>query len=303
MGTFRQAIDGLKGQVVLALATPPTGVVIDQILTGWPLPQVLDSSLRTANPDGLKHAVVSVFPAFPVRVSRDGYLDGWVKSTLAAPTTTMIASASVIAAPGTMTVTIGGAPKTTDAISLVAVPGNLQRTSYGAVYVLTSTDTVATAAAGLATAINTTAPLNTWISAASSGAVITLTNLLTAPVGISVRAGGQGQFAREVDRRTARVQVHVFAPDPATRDSVGDLIDVALATLPFTAPLEISLPDNTQALVMPMSDEWRDETQQNDFRRVLTYDLIWPTLATLAGYDMLVGSVVITPLVLIDPHP
>jgi hypothetical protein len=192
-----------------AVAAAIYPAITARIYRGWPAQKQLDDDLRAGTPH------VSIWPRAGMARITTRYPKEWVEAP-GAPT----AALTVVAAG--ITVTIGG---TASAAQVVGVIVN----GAGAyAYRCIGADTPTTVAAALAALI---------AGASSVGAVLTVPSAFR----LVARAVIDAVALRELRRQEQAMQVTLWCPTPGSRDTIGALLDTAIAGLDFLA-----FPDGTK---------------------------------------------------------
>jgi hypothetical protein len=226
-----------------------TGKTIN-IFPGWPLPEQIDSDM----PQGF--ADVSVFPVPNTERNVTRYKPAAKVMSIATATITLVA--------GKGTLTVGGAmPLPFTAHNVAALIGGQPF-----IYSVQATDTLTSIATGLAALIATAYP-----GTVNSGPVITL------PAGVrasAARVGTTGQVTTEWERQSQLFQLTVWAPDPSTRNAIGNAIKVGFAPVTF-----ITMPDGYGARIQYRRNAWVDEAQKvRVYRRDFFYEIEYATTVT-----------------------
>lgn len=222
-----------------------TGKAIN-VFPGWPLPDQIDADM----PQGI--AEVSVFPVPNTEQNRTRYRPQAKVMSVVTPTITLTA--------GNRSLTVGGAmPSPFSAHNVAALIAG-----QAFIYPVQATDTLTSIATGLAALIAAKYPGTT-----NAGPVITL------PAGVQAtgRVGTTGLVTTEWERQAQLFQITVWAPDPATRATVGSAIKAALAQITF-----LLLPDGFGARIQYKRNALNDETQKvRVYRRDLFYEIEYAT--------------------------
>ena len=256
MGTLRQVLDGLVGQLapLYVGATPPV-----QLAVGWPPMAALQD---------VSKGVATLGTVFDGDGTRD--TTRWAGQTMAvpdvvvAPLVTAVLSAPIITPGGTATITLGGAIQANDA---VVFSGSVGLGLGGAVLAnatASASDTLNTLASSLAAAITSAGG---GFSATATGAVVTVTLAATAPGNgqLGVNVGNLGTRIRELRRVTRHVRVIFWTQTEAIRQAVTDPADELfgeLANFGF-----YTLPSGEYVHVSYLSDSYVDDEQLRDIYR------------------------------------
>lgn len=216
------------------------------IFPGWPLPDQIDKDM----PQGIVD--VSVFaPGADRNTTR--YRPKQKVMSVVTPTLTLTAAKNVVTVAGVMP-----SPFT---------PHNLALLVGGAafIYPVQPTDTLTLIATGLATLVAATYPGTT-----SSGPVITLPS---GTVPIVARVGTTGTVTTEWERQQELFQVTVWAPDFATRKTVGAAIRSGFAQIH-----DLTMIDGYGANILYASNRLSDEAEKSRiYRRDLNYQVEYAT--------------------------
>ncbi|MDR6381828.1 hypothetical protein [Paraburkholderia caribensis] len=219
------------------------------VFPGWPLPEQIDGDM----PQGI--ADVSVY-ATPTERNTTRYRPKQKVMSIAAAAITLTASTGRLTVGGNMP-----SPFTPHNVAAI-VGGN------AFIYPVQPTDTLTSVATGLANLIAAKYPGTT-----NSGPVITL------PAGVSAsaaRVGTTGTVTTEWERQAQIFQITVWAPDPATRKTIGAAIKGALAQIAF-----ITMPDGYGARIRYHRNVLSDEAEKvRVYRRDLYYEIEYATTAT-----------------------
>ena len=238
----------------------PTGA-LTTVYLGWPARDRLNADLQS----GKVH--VSVFPENGFRKLTPRMA---ATEVLASPPPTLTAAylSNVVTFGGT-----GGAGQVAGV--LVRYPGALsQQDGYG--YRVLASDTPATVAAQYALAIP---------NATALGAVLTL----QAGSMCSARVVADVRTAQEIRRQSGRWMVSVWAPDPATRDIIAELADVAL-----TANQRIVTAGGEVAFVRYAGSHSNDFPETASlWRRDLRFSVEYATTLVATAPTMLFGGVTV----------
>lgn len=226
-----------------------TGKTIN-VFPGWPLPEQIDGDMSQGFAD------VSVFPVPNTERNTTRYRPKANVMSVATATITLMA--------GNGTLTVGGAmPSPFTAHNVAALVGG-----QAFIYPVQSGDTLTSIATGLAALIAATYP-----GTVNSGSVITL------PAGVkasAARVGTTGQVTTEWERQTQLFQLTVWAPDPVTRNMIGNAIKVGFAPVTF-----IMMPDGYGARIQYRRNALSDEAQKvRVYRRDLFYEIEYATTVT-----------------------
>lgn len=221
-----------------------------KVFPGWPLPNQIDTDM----PQGL--ADVSVFPVPNVEQNVTRYRP---KANVMS-----IATTTITLTDGSGTLTVGGQmPSPFTAHNIGALVGG-----QAFIYAVQPTDTLTSIATGLATLIAQAFP-----GTISSGPVITLPQGMQAA---AARVGTTGIVTTEWERQKQLFQITVWAPDPATRATVGAAIKTALAPIAF-----LTMPDGYGARIQYKRNALSDETEKvHVYRRDLFYEIEYATTIT-----------------------
>lgn len=226
-----------------------------RVYPGWPNAQALDADLLAGTVN------ISVFPTTQEKnVTR--YMRRWQPVTRNAPTLTLTLASTHV--------TVGGS------IPSPFFPQNLAILigTAGYTYPVQQTDTLAAIATGLAFQIP---------GASSSGAVITLPPGPT-PV---LRVGSTGTAIQEIRRQKRVMQITIWAPTPALRDTVAKAVDVVLADLEF-----LTMPDGTGGRLIYDSSPMSDALEKaKTYRRDLRYSVEFATTKQMTTAEVVVGVV------------
>jgi hypothetical protein len=207
-----------------------------KIYPGWPIPDQLNTDLRTedANGNPLTPSInVSVFapPGAVENVTR--YPEDWIPiSPLPVPTLSIAVSG--------VTATIGGTVSSPQNIALI-----VDRRAY--VYGVQAGDTLASIASALAALIRVDQP------ATASGAVITIPNSHS----IVGRVGIVATAVQEVMRVRQRFMISFWCPTPALRNLASSAIKLAIAQTKF-----LTLPDGFAARLLFAGDAFTDQQEK-----------------------------------------
>ncbi len=221
-----------------------------RVYSDWPMPEQLDSDL----PQNIINVSVFVPPGMDRNTTR--YRPAQKVMSIAAPTLTLTASRNVV--------TVGGA------MPSPFTPHNLAVLVGGApfIYSVQSTDSLTSIATGLATLLAVTYPGTT-----SSGPVITLPS---GTVPIVARVGTTGVVTTEWERQQEMFQVTVWAPDFATRKTVGAAIRSGFAQIH-----DLTMIDGYGANIRYQSNRLSDEAEKTRiYRRDLNYQVEYATTTT-----------------------
>ncbi|WP_234775178.1 hypothetical protein [Paraburkholderia tropica] len=213
---------------------------------GWPMPNQIDNDM----PQGIVD--VSVFPLPNERNTTRYTTKAHVMSVVVASLTLSVSGS---------TVTVGGEmPSPFTPHNMAVLIGHK---AY--LYAVQSGDTLTSIATALATLIAAD-----HAGTSNSGPVITLG---AGAVPATARVGTTGTTAVEWERQAQTFQITVWAPDPATRKTVGSAIKTALAQVAF-----ITMPDGFGARIRYLRNTLSDETQKvRVYRRDLFYDIEYAT--------------------------
>ena len=211
MATTRTVLQAMVSQIAAVTPSSPSF----SLAVGWPPEDAIMSVPKTG------YAVGGVFDAGPAPADRTRWhAITAVPDTNSVPGLTAVLSGSGFLSSGQhATVTIGGSPIVNDAVGI-------QCGYQAATVVATNGDTTTTIAAGLAAAVNASSVAAT---ATSAGAVLTLT--ATSSIPVSVATSNIGTRTTEYHRITRFVRCVIWCPSEATRESIGDPIDLLFAQL------------------------------------------------------------------------
>jgi hypothetical protein len=244
------------------------------VFPGWPLPNQVDTDM----PNGI--ADVSVFP-LPTERNTTRYTNDAHVMAIVAATLTLTESGNQITVGGTMP-----SPFTPHNMAVL-----IGRKAY--LYAVQATDTLTSIATALATQIAADHPGTT-----NSGPVITLA---AGAYPATVRVGTTGTTAAEWERQVQTFQITVWAPDPATRKTIGNAIKVALAQVAF-----ITMPDGFGARIRYLRNLLIDDTEKvRVYRRDLFYDIEYATTveqqtATVVAVETTYQTMTGAPIVEVD---
>lgn len=219
------------------------------IIPGWPMPEQIDRDM----PQGISD--ISIFPTTMER-NTTRYRPKQKVMSIKAATITLTASGN--------TLTVGGA------MPSPFTPHNVAALIAGQafIYPVQASDTLTSIATGLSTLIAAKYPGTT-----NTGPLITL------PRGVSVtaaRVGTTGQVTTEWERQSQVFQFTVWAPDPATRATIGNAIKVALSQIAF-----VTMVDGYDARVRYLRNMLMDDTQKvTTYRRDFWYEIEYATTVT-----------------------
>lgn len=219
------------------------------IIPGWPMPEQIDRDMPQAVSD------ISIFPTTMER-NTTRYRPKQKVMSIKAATITLTASGREV--------TVGGAMPSPFTPHNVAVLISGQ----AFIYPVQPSDTLTSIATGLSTLIAAK-----YAGTANTGPVITL------PQGVSVsaaRVGTTGQVTTEWERQSQAFQFTVWAPDPATRATIGNTIKVALSQIAF-----VTMVDGYDARVRYLRNMLSDDTQKvTTYRRDFWYEIEYATTVT-----------------------
>lgn len=271
----------LKAQALSAVypngTSQPSVAAMDvRVGEGWPNAAQLDLDVAgqmlagtppvpTARPGG-PLANVTVFPLHGTGKQVYQILDETY--VIAQPTFGMAFSVDTT---GTI-ITVTGQPNAGEYLTIIADKAN--------VYSLTGATTAAILSA-LATAAQAQYP----------GAVATATTL-TIPVqfAMTVRQGGKGTLGKVTWRQEHDVAVTVWAPTPASRTTLANVIDNLVKQ-----NIKITLPDTSQAIVRYSRTNVLDEqSAETVYRRDLIYCVEYATVQKFDGYVVTSTDIPIT---------
>lgn len=211
---------------------------------GWPDPKSLDQVVA----GGAGNAYVSIYPMPGMERNTTRFQKKWQQVSVQAATLTLVVSGR--------TITVGGTPAVGQAA--VATVGGV---GYG--YQLLNGDTVN----GIATALAALIP-----GATAVGAVITIATTATITAVVSVT----GTAAMELRRQQRVFGVYIWAPDPVTRDTVSQALD-----LYFAGVERFTLPDGFSArFIYHGTTELDDLQARSIYKRVLMYSVEYATTQT-----------------------
>ena len=239
----------------LGTAQPSVADAPCRVFRGWPTPAKLDADLAAGN------VQVSVFAGGTER-RQTRYLTQESELPHAAPTFTL----AVAETEDEVTITATGTPS----------PANAAAKVNGIAYALpvTADMSLSDIALGLADLI-----------AADTGATPT-GPVIALPPGTraSVRVGGFGGVVRELRRQKKGFTISCWCPNPATRDTVAEAIDLAIARA-----ARLTLPDGTAGHL------WYERTWSSDagekeglYRRDLMVSVEYGTTETEAAAEVVV---------------
>ena len=226
-----------------------------RVYPGWPNAQALDADLLAGKVN------ISVYPT-PQEKNTTRYVRRWQPVVRNTPTVTLTLDGAHV--------TVGGS------IPLPFFPQNLAILigTNGYTYPMQESDTLATIATGLALQIP---------GASSSGAVITV------PAGPTpvLRVGSTGTAIQEIRRQKRLIQITIWAPTPALRDTVAKAVDVVLADLAF-----LTMPDGTGARSVYQDSPMTDSLEKaKTYRRDLRYNVEFATTKQMTTAEVVVGVV------------
>jgi len=225
-----------------------------RVYRGWPKSSGLNADLAAGRIN------VTVFPAGGVVRNTTRYMPGWIAQPVTPGLTVTLTG---------KTVRFGGsAPQGQLAGILIDGAGYVYRT--------TSSDTPASVAANLATV------------ARQSGIATLAGSSITFPGAgyIAARVVADGTGVMEVRRQVQDFRIVCWCPTPSLRDTVAEVVDVALAGVSF-----MPLPDGTAARLTFAGTSVLDQAQNaNLYRRDLVYSAEYPTTSTGTQPAMLFGD-------------
>lgn len=237
------------------LATPSSVATDCRIYRGWPTPAGLDADLKAG------WVNITIFPDSTPGRTMTRYPSEW-HGKPAKPTL----EASVL---GNMVTFSGSADLGQLAGIRIAGDTFAYRTVGG--------DTPQSVAANLATMIR-------------GRQIVQLSGTtLTVPGGssVSVRVVRDAPGLREIRRQAHDIRVSLWCPTPVLRDSVGAVVDTALAGLTF-----IDFPDTSVGHITYKSTSVFDQSQSASlYRRDLIYSIEYPTVISTALPAMLFGDI------------
>ena len=225
-----------------------------RVYRGWPSPAALNSDLASATVN------VTIFPTTAPDEVPDTYLD---------PLYTTISSAALLATATGQSVVISGVAANNQVVGLLVdgVPFS---------YSVGTSDTLQSIAANLAALISGDR------TASLSGSTITIPGVISL-VGRVVTNATATQGLR---RQRKEIQIICWCPSPSLQDSVGTIIDLAMACSPF-----IGLADETKAHVRYISTQVYDQSQNALlYRRDLCYRFEYTTVDSTTVPVMLFGD-------------
>ncbi len=227
-----------------------------RIYRGWPNPSSLDADLAL----GLTQVTVSPVDGTVRNTTR--YPDTWAQDP-PAPTLTVSTAANVV--------TFGGAA---DEGQLAGLAANGKTF----VYRTQTNDSPALVAANLA------GQARAEFAVVLSGTTITLLD----PAEVVARVVADCTTRFEVRRQAQRFRLAIWCNDPAVRDAAAAAIDLALASVRFSA-----LGDGTHARVRFASTATIDRSENAAlYRRDLLYDMEYPTTLLVVQPSMLFGTAI-----------
>lgn len=249
-----------------------TGAAIN-IFPGWPLPDQIDSDM----PQGIVDVSVFQMPGMERNTTR--YRPAQKVMSVATPTLKLTATANVVTVGGVM-------PSPFTPHNLAVLVSNAPF-----IYSVQATDTLTTIATGLATLLAVAYP-----GTSSSGPVITLP---TGAAPIVARVGTTGTVSTEWERQQELFKVSVWAPDFATRKTVGSAIRSGFAQIH-----DLTMVDGYGANILFRSGPLSDDAQKpHIFRRDLDYQVEYATttsqqlatvVATKVTFETQTGVPIIT---------
>jgi hypothetical protein len=219
------------------------------LFPGWPLPGQVDADMAQGITD------VSVFaPGVDRNTTR--YRPAQKVMSIAEPTLTLTTAKNVVTVGGSM-------PSPFAPHNLAVLVGGVPF-----IYSVQSTDTLTSIATGLAMLLAVTYPGTT-----SSGPVVTLPS---GTVPIVARVGTTGTVTTEWERQQELFQVTVWAPDFATRKTVGAAIRAGFAQIH-----DLTMIDGYGANIAYKSNRLSDEAEKTRiYRRDLNYEVEYATTTT-----------------------
>jgi len=226
-----------------------------RVYPGWPNAQALDADLLAGKVN------ISVYPT-QSESNTTRFDRRWQPFARNTPTLNMTLSGSHVTVGGTI-------PSPFFSQNLAILIGTDAYT-----YPVQVGDTLATIATGLAVQIP---------GASSSGAVITV------PAGPTpvLRVGSTGTAIQEIRRQKRLVQITIWAPTPALRDTVAKAVDVVLADLAF-----LTMPDGTGARSVYQDSPMTDSLEKaKTYRRDLRYNVEFATTKQMTTAEVVVGVV------------
>jgi hypothetical protein len=247
---------------------PPIAGNAVTVMQGWPLPEDLDAIVVDQfAATVVARILVSIFPRPGMYRNTSRYPTKWLDQTRPAKTLTSVAAG--------VTVTIGGAaPGVGGPVQNIALIVGFGGGRRSFVYTTLAGDTITTIAAALASLVNAATP------ASSVGPVITI----AAAFSITARVGIIGTVARELRRQVERVDINIWAPSPTLRDQIAAPVRTALANLDW-----LTMADNFAARIRACDDHWLDDPEKAGlFRRLLGYDIEYPTTESKAASEIIV---------------
>lgn len=211
---------------------------------GWPDPKSLDQVMAA----GAGNAYVSIYPMPGMERNTTRFPKKWQQVSVQTATLTLVVSGR--------TITVGGTPAVGQAA--VATVGGI---GYG--YQLRIGDTLA----GIATALAALIP-----GASAVGAVITVATVSTVTAVVSVT----GTAAMELRRQQRVFGVYIWAPDPVTRDTVAQALD-----LYFAGVERFTLADGFSSRLIYHGTTQDDGLQTRSiYKRALMYSVEYATTQT-----------------------
>lgn len=228
---------------------PPVAGQIVKIYPGWPTASSLDADLQS------NIANVSVYPSGPENnVTR--YRPKAQVMSINAPTLTLTQDGNFV--------TVGGA------MPSPFTPHNMAIIIAGQpfVYPIQPTDTLPSIATALASLLGAVYP-----GTSSSAMIVAL------PDGViptAARVGTTGKVTTEWERQAQRIQITVWAPDPATRTDVSAAIKIAFSRIAF-----LIMPDGFGARIKAVGTNLSDALEKSKaYRRDLFYEIEYATTIT-----------------------
>lgn len=202
-------------------------------------------------------------------------LPATVHGSLSSPT--MAAGAPVLLG-------LSGTPTAGDAVALV-VTASLGL-SFAQVAIAAAGDTPGTMAAQLASLINTDPDLSSIVSAAATDGIVTLTPLINGPIKLACNVGNGAVAMTEIARRNRGLQIAVWTRTEDDRNTVGDVLEVAIAEM--EADFGLIFPDGTMGRVHYAGDHLLDDaTLADTYRRDFLLMVDYPITTTDQLYAVL----------------
>lgn len=281
MSTVDQVLDAARDLVTQALSGLQTSPPSFYAYKGWPQPEELASDLAN------KVVHVSVYSDDLGERETTIGIDRAEQSK--APVVNLSAQLSAIklqggdaVTPAAGTITFAG---TVDpgVIMLVSVNGK------SASYSPATGAYLADVATGLAAAINADATLSGVVVASASAAVVTLTALTPGVDGNAItfglKIGGTGEVTRRTRQQAARIEIHVWAYDDASRALYANTIDDAFAEAHFLMPAD-GIPSRLTYRSTIQTDA---EIKHGVYRRVLHYTVDYSRTRVADAVQVLEG--------------